>query len=147
MMGPFAERITCPTLPGSMLRCPHIASGSEKWQGNRCVAIFIIVVVSTKEEMKHLGCNCRSRYHTLLAASGSVGGTDDHNFRRHLSKKEHVEDRAPTPKGQSDVEVSDEVAEETRYGTLVPGLVRFNNQGQHVIVGRERCVIGDCLLE
>ncbi|BDA45383.1 hypothetical protein COCOBI_07-1700 [Coccomyxa sp. Obi] len=60
----------------------------------------------------------RSRYHTLLAASGSVGGTDDHNFQRHLSKSEHVENRAPKPKIQGDLEVSDEVAEQSRHMPL-----------------------------
>lgn len=67
----------------------------------------------------HRGCTPRSRYHTVLAAPGSLGGTNDHNFRRHLSRSDHIDNRAPKPEGQDDVEVSDEVAEQSRYQALL----------------------------
>lgn len=73
----------------------------------------------------HRGCICRLRYRTPLAVPGrSLGGTDDHNFRRHLSKSEHVDNRVSKPKGQDDVEVSDEVAEQSRYQALLLQLPR-----------------------
>ena len=89
----------------------------------------------------HCECICRSKNHTALAVPGSLGGTDNHNFRRHLSKSEHVDHPSPNIEGQDDVEVSDDVAEQSRYRASLLQQAKTANSDPW------RPIFGNCLMQ